>query len=123
MSKPRFLSRAAHVAARPFGGEVMIMSGTDSSLYSLNETASILWQAADGLTPLAQIVERHICTVYDVDPATALRDAEEVAEALASQGILQIADAPRSGAGDAAMGSADAVIASAAKQSTGSESS
>ncbi len=71
------------------------MSGIDSSLYSLNETASILWQAADGLTPLAQIVERDICTVYDVDPATALRDAEEVAEALARQGILQIADAPR----------------------------
>ena len=45
MSKPRFLSRATHVAARPFGGEVMIMSGIDSSLYSLNETASILWQA------------------------------------------------------------------------------
>lgn len=94
MSKPRFLSRATHVAARPFGGEVMIMSGIDSSLYSLNETASILWQAADGQTSLAQIVERDICTVYDVDPATALRDAEEVAEALARQGILTVSDEP-----------------------------
>ena len=115
MSKPRFLSRATHVAARPFGGEVMIMSGIDSSLYSLNETASILWQAADGQTSLAQIVERDICTVYDVDPATALRDAEEVAEALARQGILQIADAPQPDAGDVEIGSAS-------KQSMGSES-
>ena len=91
------------------------MSGIDSSLYSLNETASILWQAADGQTSLAQIVERDICTVYDVDPATALRDAEEVAEALARQGILQIADAPQPDAGDVEIGSAS-------KQSMGSES-
>jgi len=105
MSKPRFLSRATHVAARPFGGEVMIMSGIDSSLYSLNETASILWQAADGLTPLAQIVERDICTVYDVAPATALRDAEEVAEALARQGILTVSDEPAVEAPTAPMGS------------------
>ncbi len=94
MSTQRYLSRATHVAARLFGGEVMIMSGTDSSLYSLNETASILWQAADGVTPLAQIVERDICTVYEVEPATALRDAEELADELARQGILQISDAP-----------------------------
>lgn len=112
MNKPRYLSRATHVAARPFGGEVMIMSGTDSSLYSLNETASILWQAADGVTPLARIVERDICAVYDVDPAIALRDAEEVAEALARQGILQIGDAPQLDAGDA-------VVANAEKQSMG----
>ncbi len=75
-------------------GEMMIMSGADSSLYSLNETASILWQAADGVTPLAQIVERHICAEYAVDPATALRDAEEVSEELARRGIFQISDAP-----------------------------
>jgi cytosine/adenosine deaminase-related metal-dependent hydrolase len=93
-TQQRYLSRSTNVAARLFGGEVMIMSGTDSSLYSLNETASILWQAADGVTPLAQIVERDICTAYEVDPATALRDAEELAQELARQGILQIADAP-----------------------------
>jgi hypothetical protein len=94
MSTQHYLSRATHVAARLFGDEVMIMSGADSSLYSLNETASILWQAADGVTPLAQIVEREICTVYDVEPATALRDAEELADELARQGILRISDAP-----------------------------
>jgi hypothetical protein len=53
-----------------------------------------LWQAADGVTPLAQIVEQHICAEYAVDPATALRDAEELAEDLARQGILLLSDAP-----------------------------
>jgi hypothetical protein len=96
MNTNRYVARAANVAARMIGGEMMIMSGADSSLFSLNETASILWQAADGVTPLAQIVERHICEDYAVDPATALRDAEALSEDLARHGILLLSDAPHS---------------------------
>jgi len=94
MNANRFIARSAKVAARMVGDEMMIMSGADSSLFSLNETASILWQAADGVTPLAQIVERHICADYAVDAETALRDAEELAEELARRGILLLSDAP-----------------------------
>ncbi len=94
MNRNRYVARAANVAARMIGGEMMIMSGADSSLYSLNETASILWQAADGVTPLAQIVEKHICGDYAVDPAMALRDAEELSEELARHGILLLSDDP-----------------------------
>jgi len=94
MNANRYVARAPRVAARMIGGEMMIMSGSDSSLYSLNETASLLWQAADGVTPLAQIVERHICADYAVDAATALRDAQELAEDLARRGILLLSDAP-----------------------------
>lgn len=105
MSTNRYVARANNVAARMIGGEMMIMSGADSSLYSLNETASVLWQAADGVTPLAQIVERHICADYAVDPATALRDAEELSEDLARRGILVLSDSPLPGPGAAAKGS------------------
>ena len=94
MNRDRYVARAANVAARLIGGEMMIMSGADSSLYSLNETATILWQAADGVTPLAQIVEQRICEDYAVDAATALRDAEELAEELARHGILVLSDSP-----------------------------
>lgn len=95
-----YVSRAPHVAARMIGGEMMIMSGRDSSLFSLNETASILWQAADGLTPLAEIVERQVCAVYDVPLDVALRDAREVAEQLAERGILLLSDTPARSQGD-----------------------
>ncbi len=105
MSTKRYVARANNVAARMIGGEMMIMSGADSSLYSLNETASILWQAADGVTPLAQIVERNICAEYAVDPATALRDAEELAADLARRGILVLSDSPLPGPGAASTGS------------------
>jgi len=90
----RYVARATNVAARLIGDEMMIMSGLDSSLYSLNETASVLWQAADGVTPLAKIVEEHICKDYDVDSAVALRDAEELAEELARYGILVLSETP-----------------------------
>ena len=59
------------------------MSARDSSLFELNETAAILWDAADGATPLEEIVERDICAAYEVDAATALRDARELALQLA----------------------------------------
>lgn len=89
-----YIARSDQVAARMVGDELMIMSGRDSSLFSLNETAAILWKAADGVTPLAEIIERDLCGVFDVTPQVALRDAREVADDLARHGILLVSDAP-----------------------------
>jgi len=94
MKAVRFIARAPDVAARVIGGELMIMSGRDSTLFSLNATAAALWNAADGVTPLEEIVERHICAEFEVAPAVALDDAAEVAAALAGHGILLVSDAP-----------------------------
>lgn len=87
--------RADNVAARRVGDELMIMSARDSALFSLNETAALLWSAADGTTSLDQIVQREICPRFDIDHATALRDARELADGLAAHGILQVASQPR----------------------------
>lgn len=94
MSATLYISRSSDVAARQFGDELMIMSGRNSSLFSLNETAAMLWQAADGVTPLEQIVERQLCNAFDVDAATALRDARELVSSLAEHGILRVSDTP-----------------------------
>ncbi len=94
MNQPHYIARASKIAARMIGNEMMIMSGLDSSLFTLNPTASILWQAADGVTPLAQIVDEHIVAQFDVTPEEALRDALELAEGLAQHGILILSDAP-----------------------------
>ena len=94
MSGALYVARAKNVAARMIGGEMMVMSGRDSSLFSLNATASILWEAADGVTPLAQIVEGRIVAAYEVDRESALRDAEEIVRDLASHGILQLSASP-----------------------------
>jgi hypothetical protein len=89
-----YIARSPRVAARSLGGEMMIMSGRDSTLFTLNQTASILWQAADGSTPLEEIVQRKICSEFEVDPAEALQDAETLARELAGHQILQISDQP-----------------------------
>jgi hypothetical protein len=73
---------------------MMIMSGRDSTLFTLNKTATILWQAADGNTSLEEIVEQKICAEFEVEPAEALQDAENLARELASHEILQISEEP-----------------------------
>ena len=72
----------------------MIMSGRDSTLFTLNQTATILWQSADGKTPLDEIVEKRICAQFEVEPAQALEDAETLARELARHEILQISQEP-----------------------------
>lgn len=94
MSNSIYLLREENVAARRIGGELMIMSAKDSALFSLNETAAILWDAADGTVPLAEIVSRDICQRFEIDAESALRDAREVAEGLANHGILKLSTQP-----------------------------
>ena len=94
MSGARYVSRSPKVAARKVGEEMMVMSGKDSTLFALNGTAAVLWGAADGVTPLSDIVEQRICAEFEVEPGVALRDAEELVAALAKDGILLVSDAP-----------------------------
>ena len=53
-----------------------------------------LWQAADGTTPLEEIVQQKICSEFEVDPDEALLDAETLARELAGHEILQISERP-----------------------------
>jgi hypothetical protein len=89
-----YVSRNPRVAARILDGEMMIMSGRDSSLFTRNRTATILWKPAEGVTPLERIVEQRICPEFDVEPAQALQDAETLARELASHEIMQISEEP-----------------------------
>lgn len=89
-----FLARNPRVAARSLDGEMMIMSARDSTLFTLNKTATIIWQSADGSTSLDQIVRNRICPEFEVEPGEALQDAETLARELASHDILQISEEP-----------------------------
>ena len=91
---PVYIARNKEVAARMVGGEMMIMSTRDSTLFTLNKTASAIWRAADGVTPLAEIVAQHVCAAFAVDPAVALPDAEELVQVLAQHGILKVSNVP-----------------------------
>ena len=89
-----FVARNPRVAARSLDGEMMLMSARDSTLFTLNKTATIIWQSADGNTSLDEIVQTRICAEFEVEPTEALHDAESLARELASHDILQVSEQP-----------------------------
>jgi len=89
-----YIARSTAIAARMLGGEMMIMSAVDSTFFTLNEVATVIWQAADGRTPLAEIIEQRICPEFEVEPEIARRDAEEFVTELSEHGILLVSDQP-----------------------------
>ena len=90
----KYITRSSEIAARMLGGEMMIMSATDSTFFTLNEVATAIWQAADGRTPLSEIIKNVICSHFDVEPETARADAEEFILQLSEHRILLISDRP-----------------------------
>ena len=88
--KNAYIARSTDLASRMFGGETMILSPRDSTLFNLNGAASAIWEAADGRTPLEQIVEQHVCAAFDVTLEEAMKDAESFVQELAAHGILKL---------------------------------
>jgi hypothetical protein len=94
MTKALYLARSRRIAARKLGEEMLVMSAQGSMLFTLNPIATILWQAADGVTSLEQIVENKICSEYVIGREEALRDAESLVHDLARHGVLHISEKP-----------------------------
>ncbi|MBZ5646069.1 MAG: PqqD family protein [Acidobacteriia bacterium] len=93
----KYLARSTMVAARMLGDEMVIMSGKDSTLFTLNPVATAIWNAADGRTTLESIVEQAVCEEFDVDRYTAMQDAEAFVSELSQHGILLVSDQPIAG--------------------------
>ena len=89
-----FVRRGERLAARRVCGEMVILAADDSSLFVLNPTATLLWNAADGVTAVDVIVDREIVARFEVAPEIARQDAEEVIRSLASHGILLVSEQP-----------------------------
>lgn len=89
-----YVARSKHVAARMLGEEMVIMSGRDSTLFTLSPVATAIWNAADGQSTLEQIVEERVCAEFEVDRETALADARAFMTELAGHGIVVIAEEP-----------------------------
>lgn len=89
-----FVARNPAVAARVLDGELILMSLRDSTLFTLNEVATEIWQAADGHTTLDQIVRSRICEKFDIEPDAAYADAEEFCRKLSEHGVMALASEP-----------------------------
>ncbi len=91
-----YIVRSSAIAARLLAGEMMVMNSADSTFFTLNEVATAIWQAADGRTPLREIVREQVCEQFDIDPEQAQADAEQFVADLSKHGILLVSDNPMS---------------------------
>lgn len=91
---PKYIAKSTAIAARMLGGEMMIMSAVDSTFFTLNPVATVIWHAADGRTPLSEIVATKVCEEFEVDPETAEQDAEQFVSELSQHGILLVSENP-----------------------------
>jgi Coenzyme PQQ synthesis protein D (PqqD) len=90
----KYIARSSAIAARMVGGEMMVMSAADSTFFTLNDVATAIWRAADGRTPLSEIVAGRICEEFEVDREQALRGADRFVDELSQHGILLVSDQP-----------------------------
>jgi hypothetical protein len=95
-----YIAQGLAIGLPQLGGEVIIMSIAPSTALLLNETAAIIWLAADGKTRLRDIVECAVLEEFEVDREAALRDAENLVMELAGHGVLRIAAQPFALPGD-----------------------
>lgn len=89
-----YIARSTTIAARMLAGEMMVMNSLDSTFFTLNEVATVIWQAADGRTPLREIVRHTVCEQFDISPEEAMTDAEQFVADLSTHGILLVSDRP-----------------------------
>jgi hypothetical protein len=94
MTGKQYVVRSKTIASRRMGGETMIMSAANSTLFVLDVAATVIWESADGTMPLEDIVAKKICTRFDTTPQVALPDAEKLVEALAEHELLFLSDQP-----------------------------
>src|SRR5712692_5276335 len=99
VSAGRYVAQSPEIAARMFDGEMIIMSARDSMIFSLNEVASVIWEAADGSQRLDEIVATRVCPAFDVSHDVALADAAQLVEDLVHHGILITSDFPIASSG------------------------
>jgi Coenzyme PQQ synthesis protein D (PqqD) len=89
-----YIARSSAIASRMLAGEMMVMNSVDSTFFTLNEVATAIWKAADGRTPLREIVHTQICEQFDIEPERAERDAAQFVSELSQHGILLVSDQP-----------------------------
>jgi outer membrane protein assembly factor BamB len=93
-STEKYLAKSTAIASRVLGDETIIMSTLDSTVFMLNPTGTVIWEAADGNTLVSSIVKEKVCAEFDVPVEQASADAMEFIDTLVEHGILLVSDQP-----------------------------
>jgi hypothetical protein len=92
----QYVARNAQTAWRVYDGQAVILLAADSTLNTLNAVGTLIWESADGRTPVSAIVGR-LCETFEVEPARAERDSAAFIEKLCQRGLLSLSNSPHEG--------------------------
>ena len=81
-------------AWRVYDGEAVIAAPDDSTLHTLNVAGTLIWESADGVTALADVVRR-VSRAFDVPLDVSERDVAAFVETLRDRGLLTVESLPR----------------------------
>ncbi len=73
--------------ARTIDGEAIVITPADSMLHSLNDTATYIWDRADGTKTLHEICAE-MADVFDIDDTTLRADAQAFVVDAIARGLL-----------------------------------
>lgn len=93
----RYPVKRPEMAWRVYDGQAVILCPDDSTLNTLNVVGTLIWELADGQTPLSVIVGQ-ICSEFDVEPAQAEKDAHAFVDNLCRRGLLTVSESAHPGA-------------------------
>jgi len=86
-----YLTQSPRTAWRVYDGEAVVLCPDNSTLNTLNPVGTLIWESADGQTPVSAIVAR-ICEGFDVDPEQAERDTMAFIAKLRERGLLTVSE-------------------------------
>jgi Coenzyme PQQ synthesis protein D (PqqD) len=79
--------RRDRVMVQQVEGSSVLLDIDSGEYFTLNEVGGRVWDLCDGARTVASIAEV-LSTEYEVDAATALRDADELLQSLAGAGLV-----------------------------------
>lgn len=92
----RYLAQNPDTPARTIDGEAIVITPHDSTLHTLNATATFIWDRADGTRTLEAIAAEMI-EEFDVEESVLREDALAFVEEAVTKGLMQASDEPSSG--------------------------
>ena len=88
-----YLKQNPDTPARTIDGEAIVITPHDSTLHTLNDTGTFIWDRADGTRTLEQIAQE-LLLEFEVDEAELRQDAIAFVEEAVQRGLMLVAERP-----------------------------
>ena len=90
----QYVAQNPDTPARTIQGEAIVITPHDSKMHTLNETATFIWDRADGTRRLSDIAGEMV-SAFSVEESVAKSDALMFAEQAVEKGMLFAHDEPK----------------------------